>query len=79
MNTMALAKIKKRPWYLAEGYYVEYGRNSKGRYRQRMSFTINEANRAIMWYDMLNIGSGFKKRLVKYVNGEAEVMFRQKS
>lgn len=44
-------------------FSVQSGRNRKSSYKTRMSFTGN-LGQAVMWYNSLNIGNGYKKRLV---------------
>lgn len=42
---------------------VQVGKD-RGAYRDRYSFSKDEGNRARLWYDGLNVHSGYKKRLV---------------
>lgn len=50
--------------YTAETIFqVQVGRYNKGRYKTKYSFTGN-ISRAWFWYNGINIGNGYKKRLV---------------
>lgn len=44
-------------------FSVEVGRYSKGSYRPRYSFT-GDLPRAVQYFNAINIGRGYKKRLV---------------
>lgn len=44
-------------------FHVQTGRGLKGKYATRYTFTGNLVQ-ALLWYNGINIGPGFKKRLV---------------
>jgi hypothetical protein len=44
-------------------FLIESGKGPKGSYKVRMTFT-GDLERAVLWYNSLNIGNGYKKRLV---------------
>lgn len=44
-------------------FLVQVGRGPKGSYRNRYSIKGNLAQ-AVMWYNGINIGNGYKKRLL---------------
>lgn len=58
-------------------FLVQVGRYAKGAYRTRYSFTGNLAQ-AVMYYRCINIGRGYKKRLVM-VGGNKPVLARAAS
>ncbi len=43
-------------------FMIQLGKGPKGSYRNRMSFK-GDLPRAVLWYNSLNIGYGYKKRL----------------
>ena len=43
-------------------FWVQVGRGKRGSYKTRYSFT-GDLHRAIMFYKMVNVGAGYKKRL----------------
>lgn len=54
----------KRIGYSSETkFFVQVGKGSKGSYRNRYVFKGNLAT-AVMHYNMINIGRGYKKRLI---------------
>lgn len=56
----------KRIAYSSETtFYVQSGRGRKSTYRNRMAFKGN-LPQAVLWYNSLNIGNGYKKRLVSW-------------
>ena len=59
-------------------FLVQVGRYAKGSYKTRYSFKGNLA-RAVMFYTSINLGNGYKKRLV-FVGGKPkEVLARATS
>jgi hypothetical protein len=56
---------------------VQIGRYTKGAYKTRCSMT--NANQAIRYYHCINIGRGYKKRLVKLEGGKAVTIAKQTS
>jgi hypothetical protein len=44
-------------------FYIQIGKGKKGSYRNRMTI-VGNLGRAVFWYLSLNIGNGYKKRLV---------------
>lgn len=56
---------------------VQIGRYTKGAYKTRCSMT--NAAQAIRYYHCINIGRGYKKRLVKLEGGKAVTIARQTS
>ncbi len=54
---------KKIAYHSETTFYVQIGKGKKGSYKTSWSFTGNLA-RAVMYYNGLNIGNGYKKRLV---------------
>lgn len=57
-------------------YLVQVGRGDKGSYTTRYAFDIGEGqeNRAIFHYRCINIGNGYKKRLVGF---DGKVVLRE--
>ena len=56
----------KRVAYSSETtFYVQSGKGRKGSYQTRKAFKGNLAL-AVLWYNSLNIGNGYKKRLVSW-------------
>jgi hypothetical protein len=45
-------------------FIVQVGFLSKGRYHDKYSFNVDNWYRAIFYFSNINIGNGFKKRLV---------------
>jgi len=43
-------------------FLVQVGKGTKGSYKTRYSF-IGKLNQAVMYYNAINIGNGYKKRL----------------
>jgi len=43
-------------------FHVQVGRGRKGAYQTRYSF--DSVSRAEFWYECINIGNGYKKRLI---------------
>jgi len=43
-------------------YHVQVGRGKKGAYATRYSF--DSLNRACFWFSCINVGYGYKKRLI---------------
>ena len=58
-------------------FIIQLGKGPKGSYRNRMSFKGNLA-RAVLWYNSLNIGYGYKKRLIM-PSSKKPVLARHKS
>ena len=46
-------------------FLVQLGKD-KGSYKTKLKFFGDEFNRAVMMYNMLNVHSGYKKRLISY-------------
>ena len=44
-------------------FHIETGKGKRASYKPRASF-VGNLGQAVAWYRMLNIGYGFKKRLV---------------
>jgi hypothetical protein len=56
-------------------FLVQVGKGSKGSYTTRYSF--DNFNEAWFWYKSINIGMGYKKRLVKiFEDGTRKTMTR---
>jgi hypothetical protein len=55
-------------------WHVQVGRNAKGAYKNR--YTMESAAQAIRYYHGINIGYGYKKRLVKVEGGKKVVVAR---
>lgn len=56
--------------YLPYSFYIEVGNNKKASYQTKYSFSAQEANaraKAYFWYQGINCGYGYKKRLI-FVN-----------
>lgn len=51
--------------------------NSKSGYKNR--FTLDQAAQAMLYYHGINIGRGYKKRLVKIEGGKAAIIARATS
>ena len=56
---------------------VQIGRYSKGAYKTRCSMT--NATQAIRYYHCINIGRGYKKRLIKEEGGKTVTVAKQTS
>jgi hypothetical protein len=56
---------------------VQIGRYAKGSYQTRNSFT--DAYHAIRFYHGINIGRGYKKRLLKIEGGKTLIVAKQTS
>lgn len=53
----------KRIAYCSKSVFkVQVGRYAKGKYKTRWSFKGN-IHKAVLWYQGINIGNGYKKRL----------------
>jgi len=59
-------------------FLVQVGRWAKGSYKTRASFK-GSLGRAVMHYNMINIGNGYKKRLVMIGGKPREVLARRTS
>lgn len=59
-------------------FLVQVGRGPKGAYRTRYTF-IGNLTRALMHYDMINIGNGYKKRLLMPNCSQRPVIAKAKS
>jgi hypothetical protein len=56
---------------------VQVGRYTKGCYQTR--YSMENASQAIFYYHSINIGNGYKKRLVKDEGGKKLVVAKQTS
>lgn len=54
---------KRIAYHTTTEFLVQVGRGPKGSYATRYSFT-GDLQRAIMHYNCINIGRGYKKRLI---------------
>ena len=54
-------------------YKVEVGRYS-GAYKPR--YTFDSYNQAVMWFNGINVGRGYKKRLVEIDGGKKKTLAR---
>ena len=57
-------------------FLVQVGKGSKGAYRTRYSFTGN-LYQAVLYYNCINIGNGYKKRLYMPSCSKNPVLARQ--
>lgn len=55
-------------------WHVQVGRYNKGAYKNR--YTLHQAAQAMLYYHGINIGNGYKKRLVKVEDGKRLVVAR---
>lgn len=55
-------------------WHVQVGRYNKGAYKNR--YTLHQAAQAMLYYHGINIGMGYKKRLIKEENGKRLVVAR---
>lgn len=47
-------------------FHVQIGKGSKGSYRTLLKFQGDEFTRGFMYYRGINVGNGYKKRLVSW-------------
>lgn len=59
-------------------FIIQVGKGPKGSYRNRMSFKGN-LPKAVLWYNSLNIGNGYKKRLLMPSAAKNPVLVRHTS
>jgi len=45
-------------------FLIQVGKGRRGSYKTRYSFKGNQFNQVCMYYRVINIGNGYKKRLV---------------
>ena len=61
-----------RKKYDSDGLFIESAKGRKSAYQDRWAFGLDEEDRAWWFYNSINIGQGYKKRLVRVEDGEAE-------
>jgi hypothetical protein len=50
-------------YHSATEFRIQIGKGYKGSYKNRMTI-VGNLGQAVMWYNSLNIGNGYKKRLL---------------
>jgi hypothetical protein len=68
---------KKIAYSSETAFLVQVGKGDKGSYHTKYSFKGNLA-RAVMYFNMINIGNGYKKRLLM-PSSKKPVLVRHKS
>jgi len=59
-------------------FIIQLGKGPKGSYKTRMTFK-GDLPRAVLWYNSLNIGYGYKKRLFMPSSAKNPVLARHAS
>jgi hypothetical protein len=82
MNNIRLITIeldnKKIAFASNTEFYIQIGKGSKGGYKTKMKFLGDDFTRGFMTYQGINIGNGYKKRLISY-NMNKPVLCKQTS
>jgi hypothetical protein len=69
---------KKIAYHSETQFLVQVGRYAKGAYSTKYSI-VGSLGKAVFWFNGINIGNGYKKRLVMVGGKPREVLARQAS